>query len=82
MDLPIVEAVTERETDGPSAAPRASHGLKIWSEVDRGTATGFYTVAKGKLTVSDLTSNGTWTLYEDGSYNNNGQLHATAPPAR
>jgi hypothetical protein len=51
-----------------------------WSEVVQGTVTGHWAIDNGDLSSSSVTSNGTETLYEDGTYNNSGPLE-TLPVA-
>lgn len=47
-----------------------------WTEVVRGTAAGHWAVDNGDILYSAITSDGTETLYADGSYNNSGPLEA------
>jgi serine/threonine kinase PknH len=53
-----------------------------WTQVENGTATVNYVTQDGMLLSSDLVQSGTWTLYENGSYNNSGPISENIEPDR
>jgi serine/threonine protein kinase len=53
-----------------------------WADVIRGTATSHYEIQNGQLLTSGIKSRGTWTLLENGAYNNSGPFTVVATPER
>jgi serine/threonine protein kinase len=58
----------------------ANAGGESWEEIVRGTATAQYETRNGTLLDSDIRPVGTWTLYENGVYNNSGALTVETAP--
>jgi hypothetical protein len=75
-------------TDGTSTT--AYNGSKFsttvngvtWTEVIKGGATFHYEIQNGQMLFSDIKNHGTWTLLENGAYNNSGAFTIVATPER
>jgi serine/threonine protein kinase len=52
-----------------------------WEEVVKGSATSTWTTKNGVLLSSDIQPSGTWTLFENGNFNNSGPLTLDSAPA-
>ena len=74
--------------DGTALADYGSSGTDFtanadgdsWVETVKGTATAQYETRDGTLFDSDIRPIGTWTLYENGAYNNGGPLSLETAP--
>jgi hypothetical protein len=53
-----------------------------WTEIFKGGATLHYEIQNGQMLFSDVKNHGTWTLLENGAYNNSGPFTIVATPER
>jgi serine/threonine protein kinase len=53
-----------------------------WTEILKGGATFHYEIQNGLMLFSDIRNHGTWTLLENGAYNNSGAFTIVATPER
>jgi serine/threonine kinase PknH len=66
----------------PSETLRATVNGVPWTDVIEGQATMNAETQNGFLLLSDVTATGTWTLYDNGAYNNSGPLSLEPGPIR
>jgi hypothetical protein len=53
-----------------------------WEEIVTGSATARWATGNGELMSSEVQPDGTWTLLEDGNFNNSGSLSLDPEPSR